>query len=320
MSRNHVHFLGNINHDNWAGHVGTMLLLSFGPESRQQLRAQYDTLTGLPILKGVELDSSELIDFRVRQVLICSQASDELDELREQAKDADNPVPVPGHLLAELLALAERQDELLINHLPLYRPGRLEVSVGLSDMFQGRSFGMDGGIDLARLAEPAESEEQAAANRRHSHFLGVIADKKWQQQPGTAILIELGPGARAAVTTALARLQHTTEDESADITGQELQDFSVRQVAANDGMDRLSGGVVGRFEREAKKSPGPIALPGDKMKHVLLLTDEYDELRPTRIAVTRAGTLEVSVSEVQYHDGQSFAVTGGIAVEKLAPQ
>lgn len=319
MSQNHVHFLGNINHDNWAGYVGTMLLLSFGPESRKQLRAQYDTLNGLPILKGVELDSSELIDFTVRQVLISTTASDELDGLSEQAKEADNPVPVPAHLLAELLALSEQQDELLINHLPLYRPGRLEVSVGLSDMFQGRSFGMDGHIDLNRLAEPAESEEVAAANRRHVDFLGVIADKAWQKKPGSAILIELGPVARAAITTALARLQRTTDDASAELVEADLPDFSVRQVYASDGMDRLSGGVVGRFEQQAKKSPGPIALPGDKMKHVLLLTDEYDELRATRIAVTRAGTLEVSVTEEQHHEGQSFAVSGGIAIAALAP-
>lgn len=308
-----LHFLGNINHDNWAGHVGTMLLLSFGPESRMQLAAQYDTLSGLRGVNSLELDSSELIDFSVRQVLIDAQASDELDGLSEKAKESDNPVPVPAHLLPELLALTAQQDELLIHHLPLFRQGTLEVSVGLADMFQGRSFAIDGGIELADLTGTAG----AVLTGRHVHFLGAIADKAWQKKPGSSILIELGPVARAAVAAAFARLQGQPAGTSADLMGQALQDFSVGQVKV-DGLDRLSGGVVGRFEQEAKKSPGPIALPDDQMKHVLLLTDEYDELRATRIVVTSAGTLEVSVSEEQYHEGQCFTVTGGIALAALA--
>lgn len=154
-------------------------------------------------------------------------------------------------------------------------------------------------------------------SQEHAHFLGTIVDKNWLKQPGSSILISLGPVARAAVAAGLERLRQQPAGTATDLAREDLQDFSVRQVTV-DGMDRLSGGVVGRFEQEAKKSAGPIALPGDKMRHVLLLTDEYDELRHTRLAITPEGTLEVSVAVEEYHGGRAFAVKGSIALEKLA--
>jgi len=154
-------------------------------------------------------------------------------------------------------------------------------------------------------------------SQEHTHFLGAIADKKWQQQPGSSILISFGPQARAAITAALARLRSQPAGTGADLAKEPLQDFSVRQVTV-DGMDRLSGGVVGRLEQEARKGPNPIALPGDKMRHVLLLTDEYDELEHTRLAITPEGTLEISVVLEQEHDGLAFAVKGSIEIGRLA--
>lgn len=154
-------------------------------------------------------------------------------------------------------------------------------------------------------------------SRAHADFLGTIADKSWQQQPGSSILIELGPVARAAVAAAFEKLQGQPADATADLTGLELSDFSVRQVTV-DGMDQLSGGVGARLEKEARKSCNPVAVPDNQLRHVLLLTDEYDELRATRLAVTAAGTLEVSVGEEQFHDGRTFAVSGGIPLALLA--
>lgn len=154
-------------------------------------------------------------------------------------------------------------------------------------------------------------------SQEHAHFLGAIADENWQQQPGSSILISFGPVARAAVAAGLERLRRQPAGTATDLAKENLQDFSVRQVTV-DGMDQLSGGVVGRFEKEAKASAGPIALPGDKMRHVLLLTDEYDELYHTRLAITPAGTLEVSVALEEYHGGRAFALKGSIEIEKLA--
>lgn len=157
-------------------------------------------------------------------------------------------------------------------------------------------------------------------SQEHAHFLGAIADKNWLAQPGSSILISLGPVARAGVAAAYERLRQQPTATAIDLAEEELQDFSVRQVTV-DLMDQLSGGVVGRFEKEAKKSAtGPILLPGDKMRHVLLLTDEYDELRHTQLAITPAGTLAISVVLEDFYDGRAFAVTGGIDLAALAAE
>lgn len=313
-----LHFLANISNDSWAGHVGSYILLSFGPESAARIQQSLTELCATARTKGFDLEPSELVDFTARQIFPTGEDSDldEVTELFDHAQESDDPVLVPERLLEEVLALAQEHDELKISRLPLLRHGSLECSVYLPNRFDGRPFLLDGGIDLSRLAQAAESEEVAAANRRHVHFMGVIADKAWQKKPGSSILIELGPLARAAVVTALARLQRTTDEPSADLMGTDLEDFSVRQVKV-DRMDQLSGGVVGRFEQQAKQSPGPIAVPGDKMKHVLLLTDEYDELRADKLSVHRDGTLRVGVVLAEGH-GLGFLVKGGIAVEALA--
>jgi hypothetical protein len=156
-------------------------------------------------------------------------------------------------------------------------------------------------------------------SREHAHFLGVIADKAWQQQPGSSILISLGPVARQALQAHYQFLLQRPTLSSFDLERPDLTDFSVRQVTV-DGMDRLSGGLVGRLEQEAKASPVPIALPGDKMKHVLLLTDEYDELRPERLAILPDGKLLVRVLLEDLHDGRGFTVAGGIDLLKLAAE
>jgi hypothetical protein len=153
-------------------------------------------------------------------------------------------------------------------------------------------------------------------SQAHKHFLGAIADKKWKKSPGSFILIELGGTARAAIQRQYELLQGQAQPAAIDLAGQDLTDFSVRQVTL-DMMDALSGGVVTRLTKEATKAENPIAVPGDQMRHVLLLTEEYDELRATRLAILPDGTLQVSVACEYVHNDAVFAVKGAIDLKTL---
>lgn len=152
----------------------------------------------------------------------------------------------------------------------------------------------------------------------HEHFLGAIADKKGKKIPGLFILISLGGEARAAIQQQyeLLQAQPATQQTAIDLTGHDLTDFSVRQVTL-DMMDALSGGVVTAFSKQATKAPNPIALPGDKMRYVLLLTEEFDELRATRLLLLPDGTLQISVASEYLHDDTVFAIKGAIDFKKI---
>lgn len=167
--------------------------------------------------------------------------------------------------------------------------------------------------------------------QEHAHFLGAIADKLWKKSPGSFILVSLGGVARAAFAQFVQQAQasQTAVEVSAHFAppvedgetefeqgGQNANDFSVRQVTL-DMMDALSDFAVTKLSKVAQKSPGPIAIPGSQMRHVLLLTDEYDTLRATRLNVLPTGELEVSVATEMLHNDRSFAVTGTIDLLKL---
>ena len=147
--------------------------------------------------------------------------------------------------------------------------------------------------------------------QQDSFFLGEIADAAWQQRPGSSIILHVGAEALAILERAAAVARRT--GRAVQLTRDELPGFYVQQVK-DDGMDRLSGGVVQRFIQDSRRSPHPIPLPGEQMKHVLLLTDEYDELRASRRTVTPAGLFVVEVKLKEEHAGKAFAVRGGIAL------
>lgn len=156
----------------------------------------------------------------------------------------------------------------------------------------------------------------APMSQPHEHFLCAIADKAWQKSPGSFILVSLGGVARAVFQQQHELLKAQPGAAALNLAGRELTDFSVRQVTL-DMMDVLSGGVVTRLSKTATKEPHPVAIPGEHMKYVLTLTDEYDELRATRLALLPDGTLEVSVAVEQVHNGRSFVVKGAIDLKKL---
>jgi len=152
-----LHFLANIDHDSWTGHVGSLILLSFGAGSAAQIQQRLTQLRATPHVKAFELEQADLVDFSVCQIFPQGEDSDldEVTELFERARESDDPVLVPERLAEEILALGEDDDELKISRLPLFQPGTLECSVYLPSRFDGRPFRLDGAIDLKRLAPAA---------------------------------------------------------------------------------------------------------------------------------------------------------------------
>lgn len=152
-----LHFLATISDDSWNGHVGSLILLTFGPESVAKLQRSLEQLRHTPRAKAFELDPASLGDFSVRQVWPDGEDSDsdELTDFFEAADESDDPMLVPLDLLEELLELAEVDTELKISRLPLFQHGSLECAVYLEDTFDGRAFLLNGDIDLERLASYA---------------------------------------------------------------------------------------------------------------------------------------------------------------------
>lgn len=149
----HAHFLCNINDDSWLGHVGTFILLSFGPTSRARLQQYYQELRATPH-NALDLDPAKLGDFTVRQVLPPTErASVRLVQFCEDVRGGDDPLPVPQELLRSVLRRADADEELRISRLPIYQQGSLELIIYLTDMFKGRGFLVDGAIDLHKLAK-----------------------------------------------------------------------------------------------------------------------------------------------------------------------
>lgn len=152
--------------------------------------------------------------------------------------------------------------------------------------------------------------------QQESFFLGVITDPAWQRRPNSALLISLGPGARAALAAAWGQVQLTGKGLS--FTEDELIDFGVQQLKV-DGMNRLSSGIgLASLATAARNSPSPIPLPGNQMRRILQLLDEENDLRSTRQALTPAGLFVMNVNLDSIHPGESFAIRGGIALSGLA--
>lgn len=151
------HFLANINNDSWAGHVGSYILLSFGPVSAAKIQESLAQLRATPKAKAFDLEPSDLVDFTARQIFPQGEDSDldEVTDLFDEVQDSDNPMLVPARLVEEILELREENDELKISRLPLFQHGSLECAVYLPNRFDGRPFLLDGGIDLERLAQAA---------------------------------------------------------------------------------------------------------------------------------------------------------------------
>lgn len=156
------HFLGNISNDSWVGHIGTQMMLSFGPESIRKLTLHHQRLCGIEGVLHQSIDVDTLPDFCIRQVRIAGDmmATDEVEELGERAAENDDPVVVRPNLCRDLLLLVDEYDELIVSQLAIHRHGGITFDVRLDEEFNGRSFRIDGEMRLARLTE-MEAKEPA---------------------------------------------------------------------------------------------------------------------------------------------------------------
>lgn len=179
----YAHFLCNINHDNWAGYVGTLLLVSFGPQSRAYLQQAYQELQATDH-ELLGLNETKLVDFSVRQVLP-HNAKAKLEAFCEQVRESDNPLLVPQDVLASVLRRAEADDDLRISSLPIYQQGSLELMVYLTTMFNGRAFLVDGAFDLRKMAADFPATK-ATGPARTIRFRG----SEYKLKPG-AVLAEM---------------------------------------------------------------------------------------------------------------------------------
>jgi hypothetical protein len=147
----HAHFLCNINDDNWAGYVGSLLLVSLGPVSQAYLQTAYQELRASDH-NALDLNTAKLPDFSVRQVFYHG-AKARLEEFCEAVRESDNPLPVPQELYDNVRRRASWGGDVSISRLPIYQQGSLELVIYLPDMFKGRGFLVDGQIDLPQLAK-----------------------------------------------------------------------------------------------------------------------------------------------------------------------
>jgi hypothetical protein len=152
--QDHVHLLGHINDDNWLGYVGSLILISLGPISRAYLPYFLTQLRNTPGVTSLALDAQRLRDLYVRQVpypdgLISAEEAAEL--FCEHVRESDNAVFVPLEVLRRLLLVTDEFDELQIGSCTVFPQGTLELGVCLPDLFNGRSFLVDGSINIEQL-------------------------------------------------------------------------------------------------------------------------------------------------------------------------
>jgi hypothetical protein len=152
-----MYFLGHINNESWLSQVGSTILIHVGPQARAALQARYRELQQQPGIDSVNVSTAALGDFWIVQVLPMpdAMATAEVEALCEQASEADNPVPVKDSLLKDVLLLTDEYDEIKVSRLTLFQQGSVELSVYLPDVLNGRSFLVDGQLNLL---EPAPAK------------------------------------------------------------------------------------------------------------------------------------------------------------------
>jgi hypothetical protein len=157
-----MYFLGHSNNESWLSQVGSTILIHVGPQARAAVQEHYRKLRQEPQVESVNLSPKALGDFWIVQVLPMpdATATAEVAALCELASEADNPVPVKDSLLKDVLLLTDEYDEIQVSQLTLFQQGSVELSVYLADVLDGRSFLVDGQLDLLE-ARPAKAAAAA---------------------------------------------------------------------------------------------------------------------------------------------------------------
>ena len=148
------------------------------------------------------------------------------------------------------------------------------------------------------------------------YFLGHINNESWLSQSGSTILIHIGPQARAALQEHYRKLRQEPGVESLNLTKEALGDFWVVQVLPMP--DAMATAEVAALCEQASEADNPVPVQDSILKDVLLLTDEYDDIKVAKLSLFQQGSVELKVSVPCLFKGRSFLVDGQLNV--LEPQ
>lgn len=149
------------------------------------------------------------------------------------------------------------------------------------------------------------------------YFLGHINNKRWLSAVGSTILLHAGPLSQAALQAQLQQLRQGQPAESVNLTKDCLKDFWVMQVLRMP--DAMATAEVAALAAAATQARNPVPVKDSLLKDVFLLTDEYDDLKITRLALFKDGSLQVSVSLPSILKGTSFHLVGQLNLLEPAP-
>lgn len=125
------------------------------------------------------------------------------------------------------------------------------------------------------------------------YLLGHINNESWLSQVGTTILIHVGPQARAAIQEQYRQLQQQPGQDSVNLSPEALGDFWIVQVLPMP--DAMATAEVEALCEQASEADNPVPVKDALLKDVLLLTDEYDEIKVSRLTLFQQGSVELSV-------------------------
>lgn len=149
------------------------------------------------------------------------------------------------------------------------------------------------------------------------YFLGHINNESWLSQVGTTILIHVGPQARAAIQEQYRQLQQQPAQDSVNLSPEALGDFWIVQVLPMP--DAMATAEVEALCEQAGAADNPVPVRDALLKDVLLLTDEYDEIKVSRLTLFQQGSVELSVYLADVLDGRDFSIDGQLDLLTPAP-
>jgi hypothetical protein len=150
------------------------------------------------------------------------------------------------------------------------------------------------------------------------YFLGQINNPRWMSEVGSTILLHFGPQAQAVLQEQWANLQPEGKADSVNLPQKALGDFYVVQVLRMP--DAMATAEVAALAAKATAASNPVAVKDSMLRDVLLLTDEHDDVKPTRLTLSRSGAIRIRVALPSYFKSSSFEVVGQLDLQAVGPR
>jgi hypothetical protein len=150
------------------------------------------------------------------------------------------------------------------------------------------------------------------------YFLGRINNERWLNTVGSTIILHFGAEALAVLQEQWANLQPEGKEDSVNLTQKALGDFYVLQLLRMP--DAMATAEVAALAAEATAASNPIPVKDSMLRDVLLLTDEHDDVKPTRLTLSRSGAIRIRVALPSYFKSTSFEVVGQLDLQTAGPR